>query len=957
MADGQGFSRGRRFAAFAAAAAVVIAVLVFFLRDRALEAIAESYFAGTGTKSEVAIDSWDNAGLHLHIALGDNRELIAEQVTIAFDPRFWLPHVDRVDVRGVRLAVGFDGRSISFGSLQKLIDSLQKPKTKSWTDDYVRAPLPVTIEDAQVILKTPAGTVATTARATLYGSRIVSADAHVVPTSLHVRGEPVQVDSGSLAARWNGNSLDIEGNTSLSSAANRSTPGSLRITLKAARVSWAGNSAATNYAAQTVTIDAEAVGDFGALAAGSTSLHAHVNDLRATMTAAGLAGEGKFGVAFTSQNSRFGGIPLLPTHLVLNGEGTLANKAVTVVARVSGDGGLPSTYTRSALASLPGLNTAPELVNAIARAANAIHGTAAIQVRTDGDQQTIRLVDPIRLTSASGARATLAQKSGTASWLEFNGNRVSGNGEIAVAGGGLPAAKVSLQSFSFVRGAKVSNVNAALRTTFAISTRAFRNASITADAHLSSDDGLLRLTLDKCATLRVGAFVVKNKNELSDIGSTMCANAGKPLFAQNADGWQFGAELRGSSTKFPDAGAELGSGRAHIALAGDRAGLHSGSLTLDEAILSDRVNQKFDPLRATGAAQYGKGRWTGRVSVQTTLHKTAIATVDTIYDPGSGKGRATISAPDIHFAPKGLAPTDISPLLIALAQADGHASFHGVIDWTGSKITSSGTLDTEGLQFASPMGAASNSATHIHFISLLPLETAPNQAFAIGRIDWLSPIKTVAGSFHLNPRIIEIGGVSADVAGGTVKIDPLTITLGAKQGISAGIKLSQIDLGELLADSNLASKVHLDAVASGSIPVTISGAGVHITNGVIASTRPGRISIDRSLWASGAISSNAMQDFAYQALENLAFDTLRGELNSLPNGRLQIVLHIQGHSDPPAAQEARVGLFDLIRGDAFNKAIPLPKGTPIDLTLDTSLNFDELLRAYQAARSPTISAP
>ncbi len=38
--------------------------------------------------------------------------------------------------------------------------------------------------------------------------------------------------------------------------------------------------------------------------------------------------------------------------------------------------------------------------------------------------------------------------------------------------------------------------------------------------------------------------------------------------------------------------------------------------------------------------------------------------------------------------------------------------------------------------------------------------------------------------------------------------------------------------------------------------------------------------------------------------------------------------------------------MDLARGTAFNKHIRLPKGTPVDLTLDTSLNFDDLMAAY-----------
>jgi hypothetical protein len=35
-----------------------------------------------------------------------------------------------------------------------------------------------------------------------------------------------------------------------------------------------------------------------------------------------------------------------------------------------------------------------------------------------------------------------------------------------------------------------------------------------------------------------------------------------------------------------------------------------------------------------------------------------------------------------------------------------------------------------------------------------------------------------------------------------------------------------------------------------------------------------------------------------------------------------------------------------LQGRAFDKPLPLPKGTPIDLTLDTSLNLDELLASY-----------
>ena len=53
---------------------------------------------------------------------------------------------------------------------------------------------------------------------------------------------------------------------------------------------------------------------------------------------------------------------------------------------------------------------------------------------------------------------------------------------------------------------------------------------------------------------------------------------------------------------------------------------------------------------------------------------------------------------------------------------------------------------------------------------------------------------------------------------------------------------------------------------------------------------------------------NAVQDFAYQALENLAFDQLDGTVNSLPMGRLGLLLHIKGRNEPVVqVAETRVG--------------------------------------------------
>jgi hypothetical protein len=244
----------------------------------------------------------------------------------------------------------------------------------------------------------------------------------------------------------------------------------------------------------------------------------------------------------------------------------------------------------------------------------------------------------------------------------------------------------------------------------------------------------------------------------------------------------------------------------------------------------------------------------------------------------------------------------------------------------------------------------------IMLTSLLPPVTAPGQALTISRIDWTLPFSAVDVRFAFSPTTIQIAKADTDIAQGHASLGAITISVADPGHVAGAALLSGIALNSLVAASNLGSKVKLEGKVTGNIPFVLGPEGFRIINGHIAADGPGRLSVDRSLWAQGdaALSSNAVQDFAYQALENLAFEQMSADLNSVANGRLQIVFHIKGRSDPPTRQVAEVAITDIINGTALYKPIPLPSGTPIDLTLDTSLNFDELLKSYAEAWSKSI---
>ena len=78
-------------------------------------------------------------------------------------------------------------------------------------------------------------------------------------------------------------------------------------------------------------------------------------------------------------------------------------------------------------------------------------------------------------------------------------------------------------------------------------------------------------------------------------------------------------------------------------------------------------------------------------------------------------------------------------------------------------------------------------------------------------------------------------------------------------------------------------------------------------------------------------------------MQDLAISDLSAEVNSLDGGRLGVRFHIHGRHDPPERQQLRLSWMDVIRRDFLNKKLPLPSDTPIDLTLDTTWNANQII--------------
>jgi hypothetical protein len=614
-----------------------------------------------------------------------------------------------------------------------------------------------------------------------------------------------------------------------------------------------------------------------------------------------------------------------------DGHGVLRAGSINAKGDVSGTAevGVDSTLADS----LRGHD--PALAQAVARNLSRITLVFAAHVERHGNANAIALTEPLLLTGAAGARLTAA-----------------GSGKdwhLAFAGRSLPSGTLDLRNLDMTNGFAADMALSARFDYAAL----LRGASLAASGPVAWRDNRLTFVPKTCTHFTAASFTTLARKVSADL----CPAGTVPLLAAGADGWVFHAAAHNAGAVLPLPDADLKQGAALLDFHQTGAN-RGGTITVTNAVLSDRASgTRYRPLTGNGSITLTGDRWQGRLNARDGKND-ALGTVSFMHDMAAGQGGAHITADHLTFAPDKLQPSDLSPLLVALKRAEGTARFSGDIAWGKGGFTSKGELAIESLDFMTPLGKAHAVKTDIHFTSLLPPVTAPGQAIAIDRIDWTLPFAKVAVSFAIGNNAVTVNSADTEIAEGHATLGgSLTVKLEDPQHLSGTILFANVSLQSLIAASNLAEKVKTVGTISGAIPFTLTPEGFRITDGHIAADHPGRLSLNRARWAQGqaAISSNAVQDFAYQALENLAFDKLTADLKSVPGGRLQIVFHLTGKSDPPTRQEARVAIGDILNGTAMYKPIPLPSGTPIDLTLDTSLNFDELLKSYAEAWSKSLN--
>jgi hypothetical protein len=964
---------------------LVLAAALAWLNRRTLarEALT-GWLRSQGVAAQAQVEAFGPDTFTARLTLGDprNPDFFAERAEVRYRARLSGVEVVSVTLRKPVLRARLVGGRLSVGSLDPLVQAfLRRPPQPDAAKPRIE------VDDGALLLATDYGSLRVAADAVVDDGQLQTLAATSAPARLMGRGFDVALGAGALrvargvptraslvlpitSASFGGRTLR-EGRLTASLAApypdvvrrRGEGPVALRATLTGRRLTGenqdlGGLTLAAAFDGrmtgwiQTLAVTGRGSLDFAAEAAegggaraGGVRARLLSNDLRWTRTGGDRVSAR---ARVTATAAEIAVSDLLVDRAALDGHVAFASNpddlSLSVLGRLDGRG-------RWTGLGAPTATDAPEMA-AVKRAARAFRFEApALQgdlVRGRGGEVRLsyRLERPLTLRPDSGGLVRVAAERG-------------GPLHITSAGGGLPELEAKLSRLDATGADLTLN---ARRIGFG----PLQGGQANAAGRLAFGQGALSFTATRCAQVEAQRLEF-GASDVVDLAARLCPTRA-PLLRLADGGWSLNARAEGVSAAAPFAQARMDGGAGMVAAQGrgDRMAVQA---QVTAARLSDTAAEaRFNPLTFTGPVTLSEFIWRADLAFRTPDGAPVGGALVT-HDGRLGLGVAVVETETLRFAEGGLQPSDLSPAAGAVGSpAAGSARFKGRFDWAPEGAASSGVLSIPALDFTSPAGPVKGLKGEIVFESLAPLRAAPGQELTIEAVQAIVPFTGLKAQFSLKDDVLTIAGGEAAVGGGVVRVETLEAPLKPGAPVRGVLIFEGVQLHDLVEASPFGDKVELDAKVSGRVPFEKDGDRVRITGGELKAIQPGRISIDRSaltgVQADTAVAGPVAEavpdpnatftDFAYQAMENLAFDTLAASIASREDGRLGVLFHIVGEHDPPTRQRIRLTLMDLIQQRFLGRKLPLPSGTKVNLTLDTSLNLDDLLSdwsEYQKART------
>ncbi|ESQ74111.1 YdbH domain-containing protein [Asticcacaulis sp. AC402] len=589
----------------------------------------------------------------------------------------------------------------------------------------------------------------------------------------------------------------------------------------------------------------------------------------------------------------------------------------------------------------------------------------------------LRARTPIELSLNGGGKATIvptAQK-------PLLGSRQIGALGLSLSGPDLPTATMAAENVGLTDAGLFAG-NYAVKADFDFFP--VSGGHFEGEGHFTTtSEAGFAATLTQPATMTAASAVLGDT--FTDVSLKLTPKGMAFLALDSEGGFRVTGAFSDLTMHAPNLQARFSGGEGSLeafSIAGAEAvGLKMG---LAEGVFTDTLtgtDQRFNPLIVTGSLTNDARALTGRftASIQSTKH--TIAAVNLDNDNLTGRGSLGFSTGShLNFAPQGLQPVYLSPLVAAIFSRDvsGKATFNGAISWDKTTSGSGGVLTLDGLDYVGATGISRGLTGRIVFTSLAPMLSEPGQMISIASMDVGVPLTDLKLSLQFQGETIALESAVVQSPGGPLILEPAVLPLDGKSAISGAVKFDGLDFGKIVAATDLATSMTMEGKLSGRLPFKIDNGRLSIADGLMQSDSAGQISIRRTavtgITAGGSVTAedpnapkpvapqadpnfNPFQDLAFQAMEWIHYDKIDARLNSIPGGKLNINFHIKGRFKPPQTQKARISLFDYISGKWMQKPIKLPSDTPVELYLEVPVNLDEILDDLTAFNVRTAAKP
>lgn len=962
---------------------IVAAALAWLNRRTLAREALTGWLEGQGIAARAEVEAFGPSTFTARMSIGDPKapDFEAEQVLVRYRPRLSGLEVVSVTLKKPVLRAQLKPDGLHVGALDPLVqDFLRRPPPPGAVQPLIR------IDDGVLVLTTDYGPVRVTADARVEDGQLRTLTATSAPARLKGRGFDVALGAGSLTETTRAGRADIAFTAPVASAtAAGANLADARVTLTAqlpypdfqkrrgegvvvanlaiaaARAETAGQALEDvelklGFTGQTrgwipdLAVRGRLAGSIDA--ASGRFGEARAQTLRAAVTSPDLtwtrAGGDRVAGVVTLNGSVAGAqaADLRLSDLVVAATGPVSANATGATADLSG-----SALGHGAWAGL-GPPAAGDVgsVLALKRAARSFRFAVPKARVTTGVEPAWRfaLVEPARLVSDSGAQMRMAS-------LQW----------VTVSGGGLPRVDLTLNR---LRLGEAPSADVAVNVS-GLSAGPAVNARLGAAGRVAMAGGAITFTATRCASLAVERLEF-GANDIEALSGRLCPTGG-PLFSMRNGAWRVAGRAQGVTAAAPFIQGRVVGGAGRVQASGSGPNM-TATIRVDTARQEDTAPEtRFNPFLMNGEVTLREFIWRADLAF-TRPDGGPLGTTLVTHDGRLGFGVAVIETETLTFAEGGLQPVQISPLAASVGSpAVGSAKFTGRFDWAPEGSTSSGKLIVPGLDFQSPAGPVKGLKGEIVFESLAPLKAAPGQELTVAEVQSMVLLTGLRARFELADNLLKVEGGEASVGGGRIRAETLEVPLAPGAPTRGILHVEGVQLRELVEASPFGDKVDLDAKVSGRIPFEMTGSKVRISGGRLTADQPGRISINRAALTgvsadtptttpAEANPNDTFTDFAYQAMENLAFDTLDVSVASREDGRLGMLFHMVGRHDPPTKQRIRLSLADLIQRKFLGRKLPLPSGTGVNLTLDTTLNLDDLMAdwgEFQRAKSPQAPQP